>query len=296
MDGRDFDAAARSIGRRGVLAGALSWAGIATSRAIGAPRAARRCAAKRGLGEACRRACQCRGEARCGAPRPNAEQASCGQHTTKRNICCSDEGGDCNSSCDCCGRLGCAGGKCRAPLGGLAECSNSLLNSGCSQPNGPWICPETVDLRNTLLSNCDLSNAQLPGALLLGADMSNSTMTGANLDGANLNPAMRATNLVGTNLRQAILTNIRMTAGLAIDTDFSEANLTGALFSTSRLIRANLRGANLTRAALLGSSLALADLTGVIWEDTLCPDGTFTGDNGTCCGHLLPGDVPRAGC
>ncbi len=50
---------------------------------------------------------------------------------------------------------------------------------------------------------------------------------------------------------------------------------------------ADLSDANLTRATLTGADLAGADVTGVIWLDTVCPDGTNSShDGGTCAGHL----------
>jgi hypothetical protein len=48
-------------------------------------------------------------------------------------------------------------------------------------------------------------------------------------------------------------------------------------------------------ATLQGAFMDNADLSGVIWDDTTCPDGTNSDDHGrTCCGHL--NGTPRAGC
>ncbi|MGO9559893.1 MAG: pentapeptide repeat-containing protein [Acidimicrobiales bacterium] len=50
---------------------------------------------------------------------------------------------------------------------------------------------------------------------------------------------------------------------------------------------ANLYGADLIRATLTGANLKSADLKGVTWNDTVCPDGTNSNnDGGSCKGHL----------
>jgi uncharacterized protein YjbI with pentapeptide repeats len=42
------------------------------------------------------------------------------------------------------------------------------------------------------------------------------------------------------------------------------------------------------RAYLFRANLTGANLTGVLWSNTTCPDGSNSKDNiGTCIGHLL---------
>ena len=56
-------------------------------------------------------------------------------------------------------------------------------------------------------------------------------------------------------------------------------------FTNSNLTQVNFTGVNLIRDTGLDS----ATLTGVIWSNTLCPDGTNSDNNGnTCVGHLTP--------
>jgi hypothetical protein len=106
-------------------------------------------------------------------------------------------------------------------------------------------------LRSRNLSGCFLIHADLAQA-----DMRNDDLRGANLTGANLSGA----NLANADARNAILTG---------------ANLTGADLSHT-----DLRDA---------TGLASATLTGVIWDQTVCPDKTKSKkDGGSCAGHLSP--------
>ena len=50
---------------------------------------------------------------------------------------------------------------------------------------------------------------------------------------------------------------------------------------------ADLSGADLRDAYLYGADLTGADLTGVYWNDTTCPDGTNSNDNGNTCENNL---------
>jgi len=78
-----------------------------------------------------------------------------------------------------------------------------------------------------------------------------------------------------TNLTNANFTNatIRMFTFEEDTSDFTNANFTNATFSGS-----DLRGA---------ANMGTANFSGTIWSDTVCPDGTYSGDNSdTCIGHL----------
>jgi uncharacterized protein YjbI with pentapeptide repeats len=45
--------------------------------------------------------------------------------------------------------------------------------------------------------------------------------------------------------------------------------------------------ANLTNATLAGASLDGSNIKGVVWSNTICPDGSNSDANGgTCRGHL----------
>ena len=53
------------------------------------------------------------------------------------------------------------------------------------------------------------------------------------------------------------------------------------------LIDANLYNADLTDAWLYGADLTGADLTDIYWNNTTCPDGTNSDDNGDTCENNL---------
>lgn len=122
-------------------------------------------------------------------------------------------------------------------------------------------------------------------ANLTGVDLGNASLPGARLEHANL----RGVVADGVALRGASL---------------SGANLAGAY-----LIGAHLRGATLVGANLAGADLSDADLSHVdllhavvtqttripyvVWNDTICPDGTNSNANGhTCARHFVSSDPP----
>ena len=75
-------------------------------------------------------------------------------------------------------------------------------------------------------------------------------------------------NLSHTNLREADLSYANL----------SHADLSYAWFLMSNLSYTDLSYANLSNATNLFS----VDLTGVTWHYTICPDGTNTGESGSC--------------
>lgn len=89
--------------------------------------------------------------------------------------------------------------------------------------------------------------------------------------------AKGARNLKGANLSGCYLPNANL-AG---------ANATAANLSGAYLAGANLSSVNFSQANLRGALLANANVTGAKWQQTTCPDGTFSSNNsGTCAGHL----------
>jgi hypothetical protein len=120
--------------------------------------------------------------------------------------------------------------------------------------------------------NTNLSHyPKLPnGAYNLG----NTNLSGAYFVGVNLTGAR----LVGSNLANAVFLNANLTGA-----NLSITNLKGANFAGANLTGANLTGANLKGA----TGMTSATLTNVIWNGTLCPDGSASSqDGGTCIGHL----------
>jgi hypothetical protein len=82
-------------------------------------------------------------------------------------------------------------------------------------------------------------------------------------------------------------------AGCSLDEDnlaganLVGANLAGAGLYDVNLTDADLEGANLAGAGLFLAGLTGANLNGVYWNDTTCPDGTNSNDDGdTCVGHI----------
>ncbi len=90
-------------------------------------------------------------------------------------------------------------------------------------------------------------------------------LTGANLSGANM-----------ASLFEAFHTN------------FTGANLTGANLENMYTQGMNLSGANLTNADFQYAWGGGDNVQGAIWNDTTCPDGTNSNNDGdTCVGHGL---------
>jgi len=134
-------------------------------------------------------------------------------------------------------------------------------------------------LDGATMSGADLSDANLDGARMVGVDLRGSTLRSARLRNANLHKAdlrdgsnarrgktgtltaitmklgpthMEKADLSGADLREA-----NMTAVIATHTDFTDADLQGAI-----LAHANLRGATLAGARLDGACLDHADFSG----------------------------------
>ncbi len=166
---------------------------------------------------------------------------------------------------------------------------------GPQGPQGPagasgtsyFICPN-CDIRSILirLNRQDLTNANLDYANLSGSFLLDADLTGATL----VNAVLTKMDTRGINLTDANLTNATLRDTQLWGDNLTRANLTGA-----DLTRMNFGGgtkltnANLTNASLEGSYVdtSTVDLTGVIWSNTTCRDGTNSDNNGgTCEGHF----------
>ena len=150
----------------------------------------------------------------------------------------------------------------------LANADLSDVESGAIQGTPSalpvnWLIPTDVP---------DVSQGYLvgPTADLDAADFSGVDLSGVDLQGANLT----ISNLQGVDLSGADLQGANLSVSIATDADLSGADL---------------QGANLTSTDLDGANLAGANVTDVIWENTGCPDGTqSTQDGGTCANNLTP--------
>jgi len=83
------------------------------------------------------------------------------------------------------------------------------------------------------------------------------------------------------DLSASLVENSTLAQQLQIDL-VTQKNLVAQWQQTAENNRANLTGADLTNADLTG-----ADLNWVIWDDTTCPDGTNSDNNGNTCENNL---------
>ena len=112
----------------------------------------------------------------------------------------------------------------------------------------------------------DFSDALLVGSQLSYTEFRYSDLSGANLSGAVM---YGGSDWLMVNLSGADLTNTWM-----YDVDLRYADLTGA----------DLTGA---RLAYLNPSYGPADITGVTWNNAICPDGTHASTVGNTCANNL---------
>lgn len=112
---------------------------------------------------------------------------------------------------------------------------------------------------NSLISNVQRLLGPGPGANLVGK-------TYAEIFGENP-PSSYEIDLRGANL--------------------TDADLTGADLKGANLMGATLIGANLTNADLTGGNFTYCDLSGVTWDNTVCPDGLNSDNQGLTCANNL---------
>ncbi len=173
------------------------------------------------------------------------------------------------------------------------------------------------------LAAANFTDANLTDASLTNADLTYDTFTDVTLDGADLTGAsldinghayggMSAVattfpagfgvvggylvgpgaNISGVDFSGGDFTGVTLSSDVLNNDNFSGADLSGV-----DLDRSDLTGSNLTDADLTGSNLTDANLTydgftdatlnGVVFDDTVCPDGSnSSNDNGTCLNNL----------
>ncbi|HLK43872.1 MAG TPA: alkaline phosphatase family protein, partial [Thermoleophilia bacterium] len=130
-----------------------------------------------------------------------------------------------------------------------------------------------ADLLDPTTGQVDVAGMNLSGQLLTGLDLAHAAAAGVNLSGATLSHGF----LVDANLNGADLEGANLAA----------ADLNGADLHFASLQSATLTGADLTGADLYGANLTRTRLSGVIWSNTTCPDGSNSNQDGnTCKGHL----------
>ena len=111
---------------------------------------------------------------------------------------------------------------------------------------------------------------------------------GCDLAGANLENADVAGQTFGwTNLAYSDLAGTDLENTTFLFTTFVQANLIGADLRGAKLGLIDFDRANLANANLDGAKLFVVNVSGVIWSNTVCPDGTdSSAEGGTCLGHL----------
>jgi hypothetical protein len=115
---------------------------------------------------------------------------------------------------------------------------------------------------NDNFSNDDFTGANLHASISGSSDFTNANFTNANFDLNSFGYALQSSNFTSANFSNATLTH-----GDLLSNNFTNANFTNA----------NFTGANTDQ----GNTL-----TGVIWSNTVCPDGTNSDNDGnTCVGH-----------
>ena len=179
-----------------------------------------------------------------------------------------------------------------------------LIGQASSQtPYQPIVNLATADLTGINLSNISLQAANfqvanLSNAILVGTNLSSSYLPKVNLNYAHLQQAYLCyATFIGastetSSLYHADLRNSHLTGANFTGADLRMANLSGANLSSSDTDPACPPGnhpktANFTNAKLKGAILNGANLTGVIWDNTVCPDGRNSNDvGGSCMLHL----------
>jgi uncharacterized protein YjbI with pentapeptide repeats len=147
----------------------------------------------------------------------------------------------------------------------------SFVNANLYGSDGIFSTFHRADFSNAAMSlgifrQSDFTDAQFVSAILVSTEFRYSDMSGANLANAWI---YGGGDWLMVNLSYANLTNAMMW-----DLDLRYANLTGA----------DLTGANL---AYLNPSYGPADITGVIWDGAICPDGILASSVGNTCVNNL---------
>ena len=153
----------------------------------------------------------------------------------------------------------------------IAEEADQMSNDPGNRPNLPDIaysdCSVGIGPGNSL-AGCSFNDSNLSGSQLAGADLSQFTCTDSNMGQSDFSEAI----LVGASWDSCNLS----------DSDFSNADLTLAKVSSSNLsntifVRANLRFADLSGGNLTNANFSGADLTGANLSGSNLNGVNFTG-------------------
>jgi uncharacterized protein YjbI with pentapeptide repeats len=152
---------------------------------------------------------------------------------------------------------------------------------------------DNASLRNTYMEGAEARGASFINADMRGVDLYFATVTDANLSGANFTDMW----LNSIDFERSILQNAIFTGSDIRSVDFKETDLRGADLSFTRLMSSRMHDADLRGANLLGAELHSENtLTGVIWGDTTCSDGSNSddddGDNFSCEANFILNEPP----
>jgi uncharacterized protein YjbI with pentapeptide repeats len=160
--------------------------------------------------------------------------------------------------------------------------SGGIVTTPASLP-GTW----TIIHDYLMGPTANLTGADLTGANLTGADLTGATLTGVISGRIAGTPTSLPTKwqllrgyLIGPggNLSNALLDGADL-----VNIDLAHTILTGAHLSGANFTQTDLTGADLARADLKDAHLNEAKVGGVTWNNTTCPDGVKSEDEGYIC-------------
>jgi len=171
-----------------------------------------------------------------------------------------------------------------------------MANFTATQSRWFFVDAEGVDLTGASFTATQLNDVDLELATLTGATFTNVYGRGTNFGQSTLDSArfvaqaQLRTQFVGASFAYASMRGAVLDKVLFVNADFRGTDLTGATLRCNDFSNARFQGADMTDANLTFSYIGRdrpQNLSGVYWNNTTCPDGTNSDDNGgTCIGHL----------
>jgi uncharacterized protein YjbI with pentapeptide repeats len=140
-----------------------------------------------------------------------------------------------------------------------------------------------TDVNSSNFTNANLSDIVVDGDQPFGAD---TAFNGANFTGAKVWSSLENSNFTGANFTNAWFgpVNPSRPAITLSGVNFTNANFEGVQFATNEEYTITINA-----STLLGADLSDADVSRVVWNDVVCPDGTNSDQHdNTCVGHLIP--------
>lgn len=157
-------------------------------------------------------------------------------------------------------------------------CKYSVLNDGHSTANGFGNLITGKDFSNAFIPQAGFNYGNVTNTVFTSATISESSFYYTNASGAKFNNAkMQGVDFTGAILSGADFTNTDLSPFTLQDPPYPTPSQTNIYTYT-----------NFTNADLTGAiGMASANVTGVIWSNTTCPDGSNSDSNGnTCLGHF----------